>query len=123
MGLVGWLWLGSPFVLIAVISRDSDMRGLIAAHHRRCRAIGWFGAAAMFLGAALLPGTFGSMLFGVGTPLVGLIVWTPRDDGAGGGEGGPDEVPPDWDGFERSFWAHVRRRDQPPSRPRARASR
>lgn len=116
--LLGWLWLFSPFVLIGVISRDANMRELIAVHHRRCRAIGWTGVAAMFLGAALVPGTFGSMLFGIGTPLSGLVVWLRRDDG-GGGDGGPDEVPPDWDQFERSFWAYVRRGSQRPSRPRA----
>ena len=118
MSLVGWLWLLSPFVLIGLISHDPNMRGLISAYSRRCHVIGWCGAIAMLLGAALVPGTFGTMLFGIGTPLVGLIVWTPRDDGGGGGEESPDD-PAGWDDFERAFWAHVRRGRRPPSRPRA----
>ena len=118
---LGWLWLASPFVLIAVISRDSNMRQLIASHHVRCRAIGSAGVAAMFVGVALLPDELGSMLFGVGTPLTGLLVWTRRDDGDDGGEEGrPNDLPPDWGEFERSFWAYVRggkRSSGPPRTP------
>jgi uncharacterized membrane protein YedE/YeeE len=98
------------------------MRELIAVHHRRCRAIGWSGVVAMFLGAVLVPSMFGSMLFGIGTPLAGLVVWGRRDDG-GGGEQGPEELPPDWDDFEHSFWGYVRRHRTPSSRPHAPASR
>lgn len=116
---LGWLWLASPFVLIAVISRDPRMRELIAIHNRRCRAIGSAGVAAMFLGVALLPDELGSMLFGIGTPLTGLLVWTRRKGGDDGGEEGPEDLPPDWGDFERSFWAYVRRRNRAPSRPRA----
>src|SRR5436305_5495958 len=100
MAVAGWLWLASPFILIGAISHDSNMRDLVTVHHRRCQAIGWTGVAAMFLGAALVPGTFGSMLFGIGTPLAGLIVWVRRDDGDDGDDDGPREVPPDWDQFE-----------------------
>lgn len=116
---LGWLWLASPFVLIAVISRDSNMRELVAVHTGRCRALGVAGVAAMFLGVALLPDEIGTMLFGIGTPLTGLLVWTRRDDGDDGGEEGPAEPPPDWGDFERSFWDYVRRRNRPPSRPQA----
>jgi hypothetical protein len=118
VSLLGWLWLLSPFVLIGVISHDSNMRELISAYPARCHAIGWCGALAMLLGAALVPGTFGTMLFGIGTPLVGLIVWTPRDDGGGGGDGGPD-VPPDWDDFERAFRAYSPRDRRPSDTPHA----
>jgi hypothetical protein len=118
LSLLGWLWLFSPFVLIGVISHDANMRELISAYPRRCHAIGWCGAVAMFFGAALVPGMLGSMMFGIGTPLVGLIVWTARGDGRGGEED-PSDTPPDWDDFERAFWAHVRRGRRPPSRPRA----
>ena len=112
MSVLGWLWLLSPFVLIGVISHDSNMRGLISAYPERCQAIGSCGAVAMLLGAAFVPGMAGSMLFGVGTPLVGLLVWTPRDDGDGGGDEDPDP-PPGWDDFERSFRAYVNRGRRP----------
>ncbi len=115
---VVWLWLVSPFVLIAAISHDSNMRDLVTEHQKRCQAIGWAGVTAMLLGAALLPATLGTVLFGIGTPLAGLIVWTRRDDGGEGGDGGPDDVPPDWDAFERSFRAHVRRSERPSHRSR-----
>jgi hypothetical protein len=114
---VVWLWLVSPFVLIAVISHDSNMRDLVTVHHKRCQAIGWAGVAAMLLGAALVPATFGTVLFGIGTPLAGLIVWTRRDDGDDGGEEPPDDVPPDWDAFERSFRTYERRGGPPSHRP------
>ena len=112
MSVLGWLWLLSPFVLIGVISHDSNMRGLISAYPARCQAIGVCGAVAMIFGATLVPGMAGSMLFGVGTPLVGLLVWTPGDDGGGGG-GDDEDPPPGWDDFERSFWVHVRRSRRP----------
>jgi hypothetical protein len=116
---VAWLWLASPFVLIAVISHDANMRHLVTVYHKRCMAIGWAGVAAMFLGVVLVPGAFGTLLFGIGTPLAGLVVWARRDDGGSGGGEGPDDMPPDWDGFERSFGAYVRRRERSQSRPRA----
>jgi hypothetical protein len=94
------------------------MRELISVYSTRCHAIGWCGAVAMFLGAAVVPGMFGSMLFGIGTPLVGLIVWTPRDHGGGGDDDGSD-IPPDWDDFERAFRAYVPRDRRPSSPPRA----
>lgn len=119
MAALGWLWLVSPFVLIAAISHDPGMRELVTAHYRRCRAIGWAGVTAMFLGTLLVPGMFGSMLFGIGTPLAGLIVWTHRDDGDDGGEEGPGEVPPNWDEFERSFSAYTRPSKPPSNRPQA----
>ena len=118
MSVLGWLWLASPFVLIAVISHDSNMRELISTYPKLCQAIGCGGAIAMLLGAALVPGMFGSMLFGLGTPLVGLLVWTPRDDDGGGGEDG-EQPPAEWDDFEGAFWAYVRRNRRPPSRPHA----
>jgi hypothetical protein len=119
MAALGWLWLGSPFVLIAAISHDPNMRELVTVHHRRCRTIGWVGVTAMFLGGLLVPGMFGSMLFGIGTPLAGLVVWTRRDDGDDGGEEPPDEVPPNSDAFERSFSAYTRRNKPPSDRPQA----
>lgn len=118
MAVLGWFWLVSPFVLIAVISHDPNMRELVGVHHRRCQAIGSAGVAAMVLGAAAVPGPLGSVLFGLGTPLSGLIVWM-RRDGGDDSEDGRDHPPPNWDDFERSFWAYVRRRN----RPRAPASR
>jgi hypothetical protein len=120
---LGWLWLASPFVLIAVISRDPNMRELVAAHTGRCRAVGSAGVAAMFLGVALLPDELGSMLFGIGTPLTGLLVWTRRDDGDDGGEERPPDLPPDWGDFERSFWDYVSGAHRAASRPRARTPR
>jgi hypothetical protein len=119
MSLLGWAWLASPFVLILAISHDPNMRDLVSVHNKRCQALGWAGVAAMFLGAAVVPGMFGTLLFGVGTPLAGLIVWVRRDDRGHGGEEGPDEPPPDWDDFERSFWDYVRGRGSPSRRPRA----
>jgi hypothetical protein len=118
MSLLGWLWLGSPFVLIAVISHDPNMRDLVTVHQKRCHVAGWAGVAAMLLGAALIPATLGAVLFGIGTPLAGLIVFVRRDDGGEGGEEGTDDVPPDWDAFERSFWAYVRRTNRPSRPPR-----
>jgi hypothetical protein len=111
VALVGWLWLGSPFVVIAVISHDPRLLRQVAVHHTRCLVAGWIGVAMMCLGVALMPGVLASVMFWLGTPLAGLAVWLRRDDGGdGGGGGGPDLPPIDWDEFERSFWAHVRRR-------------
>jgi hypothetical protein len=120
---LGWLWLASPFALIAVISRDAQMRELVAVHSKRCRAIGWAGVVAMFLGVALLPDEPGSMLFGVGTPLSGLVVWTHRDERDDLGDAEPQDLPPDWGEFERSFRAYADRRERPPSRPHAQVPR
>lgn len=120
MSPLPWLWLASPFVLIAVISRDPNMRDLVTVHHRHCQLIGWTGVAAMVLGATVVHGVFGTLLFGVGTPVAGLIVWMRRDDRGGGGEEEPDDPPPDWDDFERSFWAYVgrgKRASRPPRTP------
>ena len=123
MALLGWLWLVSPFAVIAMISGDPDLLRLVALHHRRCQVIGWAGVAMMVLGTTLVPGWVGRLMFVIGTPLGGLAVWA---CGGGGDEGGDDEpdVPPiDWDAFERSFWSHVRRRGRPPRRPRAPSAR
>jgi hypothetical protein len=117
MPLLGWLWLASPFALIGLISHDPHLLALVSKHHRRCQVIGWSGAAIMLLGVMLVSGAAGDLMFIIGTPLVGLAVWACGDDGDGGE---PSDVPPiDWDDFERSFWAHVRRRGGPPRRPRA----
>ena len=117
MALLGWLWLASPFVLIALITHDRQLQRLVAAHYAQCRAAGCIGAAMMLLGAALVPGTLGKIAFVLGTPLTGLVVFLRRDDGDDGGEDEPDVPPFDWDEFERSFWIHVRGRS--PRRPRA----
>jgi hypothetical protein len=63
MALLGWLWLASPFAVIALIAHDPQLRALVGTHHRRCQAAGWSGAAMMIFGAALIPGTLGSMMF------------------------------------------------------------
>jgi hypothetical protein len=117
--LLGWLWLVSPFAVIALISHDQRLLRLVALHHRRCLAAGWTGVIVMLLGATVVPGPVGSVMFCLGTPLAGLAVWLRRDGGDDGGEDGPDALPPDWDDFERAFWAYVRRRGSPPRRPRA----
>jgi uncharacterized membrane protein YedE/YeeE len=106
MVLMAWLWLASPFVVIAVIARDRRLLHLVGAHHELCRAIGWLGVALLCLGAGLVPSLAGTLMFAVGAPLVGLVVWLRRDDGEGGDEGGPDP-PLDWDDFERAFRRYV----------------
>jgi hypothetical protein len=118
MALLGWLWLASPFVLIAIIAHDQRLLSLVALHHACVRATGWIGVAMMFLGASLVPATAGTVIYWLGTPLAGLVVWLRRDDGDDGGDEEPDVPPIDWDEFERSFWAHVRRRGRRPPRPR-----
>ena len=120
--LLGWLWLASPFAVIGVISHDARLRAQVATHHTKCLTAGWCGVAMMVLGVTVLPGVLGAATFWIGTPLAGLAVWLRRDDG-GGGEGDDPDVPPvDWDEFERSFWAHVRRRGNP-RRPRTPSTR
>jgi hypothetical protein len=118
MALLGWLWLGSPFALIALISHNPRLLSLVATHQSRCQAAGWTGAALMLLGAAVVPGVAGAVMFWIGTPLVGLVVWLRGDDGDDGGEPEPDVPPINWDEFERSFWDHVRRGGPPSGRPR-----
>jgi hypothetical protein len=119
MALLGWLWLASPFAVIALILHDPQLLALVSKHHARCQAAGWIGAAIMLLGVTVVPGTLGAVMFVIGTPLAGLAVWARRDDGDDGGEQPPDVPPIDWGEFERSFWAHVRRRSGPPARPRS----
>jgi len=124
VALLGWLWLGSPFVVIAVISHDRRLLGLLATHHTGCLAAGWAGVVMMCLGVVLMPSLLGTVMFWIGTPLAGLAVWLRRDDGDDGGGGGDPDVPPiDWGEFERSFWAHVRRRSGGPRRPRTPSAR
>jgi hypothetical protein len=124
VALMGWLWLGSPFVVIAVISHDRRLLRLITVHHTGCLAAGWTGVAMMCLGVALMPGLPGALMFWVGTPLAGLAVWLRRDSDDGDGGGDEPDVPPiDWDDFERLFWAHVRRRGRRPRRPRTPSAR
>lgn len=118
MALLGWLWLGSPFVVIALISHDRRLLAQVAAHHTGCLAAGWTGVVMMCLGVALMPAPLGTAMFWLGTPLAGLAVWLRRDDGDDGGGEDPDFPPVDWDEFERSVRAHTRRRDRPPRRPR-----
>jgi len=114
VAVVGWLWLGSPFVVIALISHDRRLLRQVTVHHSGCLTAGWTGVVMMCLGVALMPGLLGMVMFWVGTPMAGLAVWLRRDDGGGGGGDDDPDVPPiDWDEFERSFWAHVRRRGGP----------
>jgi hypothetical protein len=115
--LLGWVWLVSPFVVIALVAHDAQLQRFVAAHYDHCRAAGWAGVVMMFAGAALAPVAPGIVMFTIGTPLVGLVVWL-RDDGNDGGEGEPDSPPLDWHEFERSFWAHVRSRRRLPRNPR-----
>ena len=115
MGLLGWLWLVSPFLVIALIAHDRPMQSWVASHYDSCRLIGWAGVVMMFLGVALAPDVLGILMFIVGTPLVGLVVWL-RDDRDDGGEGEPDEPPIDWDDLERSLSGPAGRR-RPPRSP------
>jgi hypothetical protein len=117
MGVMGWLWLASPFVVIALVTRDRQLQLLVSSHYAQSRAAGLIGAALMVLGAVLVPTVLGKVMFAFGTPLTGLAVFRYRDDGERGGEDEPDVPPVDWDEFERSFWAHTRGRA--PRRPRA----
>jgi hypothetical protein len=119
VALCGWLWLASPFVVIAIISHDRALLELVAVHHRRCLAIGWAGAASMVLGATIVPGAVGTALYYLGAPLAGLVVWLRGDDGGDDGDEESDVPPFDWDAFERSFRAHVRRGARAPRKPRA----
>lgn len=117
MGLLGWLWLLSPFAVIAVIARDPELQASVVNHYNGCRAAGWAGVVMMFAGAALAPAVGGTLMYVIGTPLAGLVVWLrdERDDGHGDDGGGqdPEVPPPDWDEFERSFWGYVRRGRRP----------
>jgi hypothetical protein len=121
--LLGWLWLGSPFVVIGLISHDRRLLAQVAAHHTGCLVAGWTGVAMMCVGVMLLPHPLDMVMFWLGTPVSGLAVWLRRDDGDHGGGDEPDVPPVDWDAFERSFRAHVRRRGRSPSRPRTPAVR
>lgn len=119
MALLGWLWLVSPFVLIAVVSHDPELQRGVANNLGQVRIAGCAGALMMFLGAAVVPGVLGDLMFVLGTPLVGLLAFIRRDGRDDGGEDEPDGPPLDWDEFERSFWGHVRRRNRQPRRPRS----
>jgi hypothetical protein len=123
VALLGWLWLGSPFVVIAVISHDRRLLGLVAAHHTACVAAGWTGVVMMCLGVTLMPAPLGSAMFWLGTPMAGLAVWLRRDDDGGDDGRGPDGPPVDWDELERSFRPPGRRRDRSPRRPRTPSAR
>jgi hypothetical protein len=118
MALLGWLWLGTPFAVIALISHDEQLRRLVAVHYTRCRVAGWTGVVMMCVGAVIMPQVLGTMMFLIGAPLSGLAVWLRNDGWDDGGES--SDVPPfDWDAFERSFWAHVWHQRRQPRRPRA----
>lgn len=115
MAVLGWLWLGSPFALIALISHDPELLAMVGRHLNRCRAIGCAGASGMLLGIMLVGGVLGVMMFIVGTPLSGLMVWARGDDDDDGGELPPDPPPIDWDDLERAFTARPPRRPRVPS--------
>lgn len=119
MALLGWLWLVSPFVLIAIIVHDRELQRAVASNLPQVRAAGSLGALMMFLGVMIVPDAIGATMYAIGTPLVGLLVFLRRDNRDDGGEEGPDEPPPDWDDFERAFRAHVLRRQTQPRRPRS----
>jgi hypothetical protein len=118
MELLGWLWLISPFVLIAVIAHDRELQRFVADNLVQARVAGCLGALVMYLGAMVVPGAIGAAMYAFGTPVVGLLAFR-LDDRDDGGEDAADEPPPDWDEFERSFWAHVRGRQRPSRRPRS----
>jgi hypothetical protein len=119
MVLLGWLWLASPFTVIALISHNRHLMRFVSAHHRRCLAAGWIGAALMLLGPTVIGGTVGLIMFLIGAPASGFGVWVHGNDGDDGGEQPPEVPPVDWGDFERAFWTHVRRRAKASPRPRA----
>lgn len=121
MALLGWLWLATPFMLISVISHDARLLALVAKHNRRCRRVGWAGAATMLLGVMLVPGPVGALMFVLGTPVTGLVVWARGDDDDDGDDGPPDVPPIDWDEWERSLGPDAGR-GHSPGRPRAPAA-
>jgi uncharacterized membrane protein YedE/YeeE len=121
MALLAWLWLASPFLVIAAIARDDRLLRLVAIHYEWCRAAGLLGVLLLCMGALLIPSLLGTVLFAVGAPLVGLVVWLRRDDGGGGDSDAPDP-PPNWDDFERAFWRYVDGGGRPRG-PRAPAAR
>jgi hypothetical protein len=102
-----------------MISRDHRLVKLVALYHGRCLIAGWTGVMLMLLGAMIVAGSAGSVMFCLGTPLAGLAVWLRRGGGDDGGGEGPDIPPFDFDDFERAFWAYVRRRGSRPRSPRA----
>jgi hypothetical protein len=118
MAMLGWLWLISPFVVIGVILHDQGLRKLVALHHRGCLVTGWAGVAFMLVGAMVVPEALGWVAFVLGTPLVGLVVWRRPDDGDDGDDERTAPPPVDWNEFERSFWAYVRRSGSRPREPR-----
>lgn len=107
MTVLGWVWLSTPFILIAFVSRDRRLQRLVGSHLARSRVVGCAGVVMMYLGASVVPGVLGALSFTVGAPLTGLLAFLRRDDGDDGGDDEPDVPPVDWDEFERSFWAHV----------------
>lgn len=108
MALLGWLWLVSPFLLIAVISHDRDLQRAIADNLGQARVAGGLGALMMCLGAGVVPGAIGATMYALGTPFVGLLAFIRRDDGDDGSEDEPGGPPVDWDELERSFRTQVR---------------
>jgi hypothetical protein len=123
MALIGWLWLASPFAVIGLISHDRELLAVVSAHHHRARAIGWTGVVITLLSVAVVPGWAGWMMYLIGLPVAGLVVWGLRDDGDGGGGSAPDLPPINWGEFERSFSEYVRRRGGRSPRPRVPSAR
>jgi hypothetical protein len=119
MALLGWLWLISPFLVIALVSHDSELQRGVATHLTQARIAGSLGAVMMFLGASVVPGALGATMYALGTPATGLLAFIRRDDRDDGGEDPLDDPPVDWDEFERLFRNHVRRERRPPRRPRS----
>ncbi len=130
MMLVALLWLMCPVVLMHVVSQHPAALRVLVRMYPAGVVIGAVGAAAMVLGALVVHGPLGLVLYFVGAPLCGLVVFSrgphrdDGDDGGGGGggggddhpEGGEDGPPFDWPEFERAFWAHVTRTPQPVAR-------